>query len=158
MRAIMSAITNQVDEQRRRAFVAHVVAGSSPTKAATLAGYGSEGRNGPRMLAEKSIQDAIRSHLLGRISGELAPKAVEILAGILDDPTATPKIRLDAARAILDRAGYIAPKAQDADRAGEKALHELTREELLARRATLESELAERAKPVVIEHVDPLAD
>lgn len=48
------------------------------------------------------LQDALRDHL----GTNLAPKAIRILNEIMSDSKVTPRVRVDAAKAILDRAGY----------------------------------------------------
>lgn len=58
------------------------------------------------------------------------------------------KVRLDAAKAILDRAGHIAPRARALGDAGQKTLGEMSLDELKATQERLNSELAARAKPV----------
>lgn len=58
------------------------------------------------------------------------------------------KVRLDAAKAILDRAGHIAPRARALGDAGEKTLGEMSLDELKATQDRLQSEILARAKPV----------
>lgn len=79
----------------------------------------------------------------------LAPKAVMVAAQILDNDTTSDKVRLDAARLVLDRAGYVAPKAAEASTGATKALHEMTREELAERAARLNKEISERSIQVI---------
>ena len=71
----------------------------------------------------------------------MAPAAVEVLASLMDDEDASPKIRLDAAKTILDRAGFVPPKALEAPTVGEKSLHEMSRDELATRVHQLQSEI-----------------
>ena len=59
------------------------------------------------------IRAAINDANRAQINGALASKAIEVLKGIIDDETAAPKLRLDAAKTVLDRSGFIAPKAAE---------------------------------------------
>jgi hypothetical protein len=61
----------------------------------------------------------------------------------------SPPIRLGAAKTLLDRAGYIAPKAKDESVDRAKALNEMTTEELRAAADRLDAEIANRAKHVI---------
>jgi hypothetical protein len=58
------------------------------------------------------------------------------------------KVRAECSKALLDRAGYVAPRATIAPGKEEKPLHEQSTDELQTLAARLESELAGRAKPV----------
>ena len=68
---------------------------------------------GRQLLAKPHVKAAVDAALRDHISGALASKAVEVLEGIIGDETAAPKLRLDAAKTILDRSGLIAPKAAE---------------------------------------------
>ncbi len=48
------------------------------------------------------LQEALRDHL----GTNLAPKDIRILNEIMSDSAVTPRVRVDAAKALLDRAGY----------------------------------------------------
>ena len=88
-----------------------------------------------------AMQDHLRQLMVDQLTA-MAPAAVEVLANLMDDENASPKIRLEAAKAILDRAGFVPPKAPEAPAVGEKALHEMSRDELAARVHQLQSEIA----------------
>ena len=49
------------------------------------------------------LQAALRDHM-----GTIAPQAVRILDDIMKDKEVQPRVRVDAAKALLDRAGYSA--------------------------------------------------
>ncbi len=68
---------------------------------------------GQQLLAKPHVRAAIEEANRAQISGSLASKAVDVLRGIIEDENAPPKLRLDAAKTALDRAGYIAPKARE---------------------------------------------
>ena len=94
--------------------------------------------------ASVAITPAMQAHLRQLMVEKLAamaPAALVVLNDLMDDEDASPKIRLDAAKTILDRAGFVPPKAMEAPMVGEKALHEMSRDELAARVRQLQSEI-----------------
>ena len=75
-----------------------------------------------------------------------APYALAVMRrAMLSD---SERIRVDAARSILDRAGYAAPLPEQAR---ERGLSELSPDELRALISGLQSELSDHARPVVVE-------
>jgi len=143
----MSALM-QVDlTEMQAAFVAHVVSGVEPAKAAPLAGYANDGsivasglmRN-PRVLA------AIHFETARRISA-LAPVAVGVLETIAKDETAPKGVRVDAAKTLLDRAGHLPPKIAGDGRSG-RTPAEMSTDELRALADELQRTIEDRAKLV----------
>jgi hypothetical protein len=62
---------------------------------------------------------------------DLAPGALNALRHLVECPDTPPQTRLAAARDILDRVGFVAPKrAELAVTVADKSLNELSREEL----------------------------
>ena len=126
--------------EQQAAFVRHLVAGGTAQgKAATLAGYGDGPRDAWRLLQNPRVLAAIRSETTRLIGGELAGSAVAYLRQVLawdhmdadgGIDTKIGKLKLDAAKTILDRAGYVAPKAKDAPSDGPRDLEDYTIEEL----------------------------
>ncbi len=95
--------------------------------------------------ASVAITPAMQAYLRQLMVDKLAtsaPAAISVLSGLMDDEEASSKIRLDAARSILDRAGFVPPKASDAPTVGEKSLHEMTRTELADRVQQLQGEIS----------------
>ena len=95
--------------------------------------------------ASVAITPAMQAHLRQLMVDKLAtmaPAVVNVLSGLMDDVDASPKIRLDAAKTILDRAGFVPPKAPDAPSVGEKSLHEMNGSELAERVRQLQGEIA----------------
>jgi hypothetical protein len=92
------------------AFTSDSTARGNATVAARLAGYAETSARdlGRRLVGLPHIQDAIRASNLQQISGALASKAVGLLEKVLDDEEAPLKLRVEAAKTILDRAGYAA--------------------------------------------------
>lgn len=130
-------------------FVRHISEGIAPPDAARLAGFAEASRNGtaysllraPRVLA--AIHTEVRRKLVA-----VAPIALAVIERLVKDDTTPPKIRLDAARTLLDRAGFIAPRAIVDKATHELALHELSIGELRSLADKLEGELSGRAKDV----------
>jgi phage terminase small subunit len=97
------------------AFTSEPGAIGNASEAARRAGYSvtSAREIGRQLLDKPHVRAAIDDANRAQISGKLATKAVEVLEGILNDEQAAPKLRLDAAKTVLDRAGFIAPKAEE---------------------------------------------
>lgn len=74
--------------------------------------------------------------------------AMKVISDLAGNPNTPEKLRLEASKAILDRAGHIAPRARSLNDAGQKTLGEMSLDELKATQERLNSELAARAKPV----------
>ena len=97
-----------------------------------------------KVRASVAITPAMYAHLrqlMGDKLAAMAPAAISVLSGLMNDEDASPKIRLDAAKTILGRAGFVPPKASDAPTVGEKSLHEMTRDELAERVHQLQGEI-----------------
>lgn len=132
--------------EKQAAFVSHVSEGVDPTQAATLAGYGNSSRaheliRAPLVLA--AIHTEVRRRL---VAG--APIALAVIERLIKDDTTPPKIRLDAAKTLLDRAGHIAPRAITDKSQHELALHEMSISDLRQLADKLEGEIAGRAKDI----------
>jgi hypothetical protein len=67
---------------------------------------------------------------------------------ILQDKAASEKVRADLAVKMLRLAGHVEPRAAVADNGPVKTLSEMSTDELRARAAQLEDEIASRAKPI----------
>ena len=103
------------------------------TKAALHVGYSAKSAReiGRQQLVKPRIRAAIDEALREQLGGSLASKAVDVLREIIHDESSPQKLRLDAARTVLDRAGIIAPKAMEPTPAGSKAdLASMSLEEL----------------------------
>ena len=95
----------------------------------------------PAMLAAVHVE-------IGRRLIAGAPIALKVLQDICQDAAAPQKLRLEAAKTLLDRAGHIAPKARDNGDGAAKQAHEMSLEELRNTRQALEREIEARAKPL----------
>jgi hypothetical protein len=67
-----------------------------------------------------------------QISGPAATKASALLEEIVGNTELPMRLRLDAAKTILDRAGYVPPKASEPEEPAEKDMASMTIEELEA--------------------------
>ena len=101
------------------------------TASAKRAGYAETSARdlGRRLVALPHVQDAIRAANQQQISGALATKSIALLARVLEDEGVSMKVRVDAARTILDRAGYAASPS-GAKNLSDKAMAEMTADEL----------------------------
>ena len=89
--------------------------------------------------ARSMVQRAMRQ----QIDAIAAPMALAALVDALASPRE--RNRIDAARNILDRAGYAAPAPEDRR---ERGLAELSRDDLASLIAELQGELASMAQPI----------
>src|SRR6476646_5829121 len=60
---------------------------------------------GRQLLDKPHVQEAIREANQRLISGQIATKAVALLERVIDDESAPIKVRVEAAKTILDRGG-----------------------------------------------------
>ncbi|MEO9166881.1 MAG: hypothetical protein ABI230_00610 [Aestuariivirga sp.] len=74
------------------------------------------------------MRDAMRNHM----QTNLSPKAVRILDEIMSDSKVMPKVRVDAAKCLLDRSGYSAGGKFVSETDHQKPIDEMTIEELEA--------------------------
>jgi hypothetical protein len=147
--------------QRQTEFVRHFVAGSSPDDAAAAAGYGSYGA-GRAVLRSAAVVAAVDQELRQLLAAEAAPLALSFLMEVVTNHAGKygERVRVDAAKTLLDRAGYQAPKHQEAPGSA-KDPHQMGTAELHDLVMKLEGELASRAKviePVACQTDSQLAD
>ena len=122
--------------EQQVAFVLHFTstpdAIGNASESARRAGYSqrSAAELGHQLLEKPHVQDAIREANKRQISGKIAAKSIALLSRVIDDEAVSMKVRVDAARTILDRAGYGAFMTQP-KRSDERAMNEMTKDELL---------------------------
>jgi hypothetical protein len=90
-------------------------------------------------LVEYRVRSVLRN--------EHAPRAMAFLGKLAADEAAPLKERRQAAQFVLERAGYVAPRAQ-VQEAAEKSISAMSAEELASLVEKLEQERASRAKDV----------
>jgi phage terminase small subunit len=130
----------------QQAFVKAVLRGENPGRAAVAAGYNSEASANYLMSRHAGVIAAIREETVRALIVEDAPLARQTLRTIMQDTAAPANARVSAAKTLLDRAGYVAPK--HAEKADRKAVAELSSEELRDMIARIEGELGARATDV----------
>lgn len=117
-RGIIVGVSGLTDMQQ--AFVRNfVVNGGDWTRAAEAAGYRTPVQAAYILRRNDAVMAAIEQANRHYVRGTLAQKAFGVINAILDDTDDAPqakRLRLDAAKTILDRAGYVAPKAMEPER------------------------------------------
>ena len=99
------------------------------SEAARRAGYSDKtaAEQGRQLLDKPHVQTAIVGATRRQISATMATKAAALLEHFIEDEKVSARVRLEAAKTILDRAGYIAPKAPlEEENLDEKPLHEMS--------------------------------
>jgi hypothetical protein len=141
--------TNYKLTEMQAAFVRHVSEGVEPNQAVTLVGYGTSNiySRAHELLRAPNVLIAIHTEVRRKLVAG-APIALSVIERLVKDETTPPKIRLDAAKTLLDRAGHIAPRAIVDKATHELALHELSIGELRQLADKLEGELSGRARNV----------
>lgn len=149
---------NELNE-RQRAFVSYYVETGDATKSARLAGYSENtiAHLGRAILGSPAVVACLHAEVSRALVSDAA-MARHVIATLAADTTISPKVRLDAAKTLLDRAGHVAPKARDAQNATDLPLNEMTVDELKTLAATLEAEIAGRAKTVSSADAAPIDD
>jgi hypothetical protein len=117
--------TRQLTDKQAAFVAALIETGDAPT-AAQLAGFlDRPSKEAWRLLRIPHVLAAVNAAVQIALA-EDAPLARYLLRRYVKDESMNPKIRMDAARTLLDRAGHIAPKARDANGEQHKPLNELT--------------------------------
>jgi phage terminase small subunit len=145
MRYPVAATIQELNAQQR-AFVESFIEHGDARRAATDAGYkGTSIRIADQqLLSTPRIAFAIAVAARSRLA-RAVPMALNTLT-YLAEKAVSEKVRLDASKAILDRAGLVPPAPPKEDpNMTEKPLHEMSTEELRALAAKLEGEISGRA-------------
>lgn len=113
---------------KQSALVSALLDGLSISDAGARAGYSSapaayHASNTP------SVQVALRTAMLRQMAKD-APMAWKLIVDTARDETVDRKLRTQCANSILDRTGFVPPKAAEAS--AERALEDMTRDELVA--------------------------
>jgi len=143
------ATTIQELNAQQRAFVESFIEHGDARRAAKEAGYKETVVRTAdlQMLGAPRIAFAIAMAARGRLA-RAVPMALNTLEYLAQNAQSE-KVKLDASKAILDRAGLVPPAPPKEDKnMVEKPLNEMTVEELRALADKLEGELAGRAKDV----------
>jgi phage terminase small subunit len=128
-------------------FVRYVCDGMNHTKAAELAGYAGDSSTPSRVASHPEVIKAIGAELVRRLASEGAPVGYSVLLSIARNEAASDRARIDASKALLDRAGYVPPRASEPAPAS-FSVDSMDREQLRRFIAEAESKLASEAKDV----------
>ena len=134
------------------AFTTNPAAVGNASAAARLAGYSEHSAReiGRQLLDKPHIQDAIRESNERLISSTMATKAIALLGRVIEDESVPMKTRVDAARTILDRAGFSALPPIAPNRLSDKMLSEMTAAELRETMRQAKAEMDKAAKGVTV--------
>ena len=131
-------------DERLARFINHLSYGKSVSVAAIESGYSAP--TGFRIVERPDFVPMLRAALQRRLLVDGATIAIQVLIDIASDPETAKSVRVDAAKAIVDRAGVVVSKRESGQ--ADISLAEMTREQLLRLASSAESELATRAKRV----------
>jgi len=118
-RAFAEAYVNGPDTTGNAA--ASAVASGFSERAARQEGYRLLRHEGVRREIDRLVHDALADH---------AAAAVQLLGVVIRDERAPLKIRVEACKTVLDRAGHIAPRAGEPPKIGEKTIASMSIAEL----------------------------
>ena len=110
-----------------------------------------------RFMRAPQVVAALHLEVL-RLLQQDAPRARRTALSLMENEEVSAKVRADIAFKLLDRAGFIAPRAAPAGRGGDTPMHEMTTTELRSLANRLEGEIAGRAKEVGNVPADPIDD
>ena len=127
-----------LNDTTQRELCWHLAQGASREEAARRAGL-PDGTRLEHFARTKEFADELRIAMQDHLATNMAPRAVKVLREILDDKNVNPRVRVDAAKVILDRSGYAASEA--AKPPPESPLGEKNLAELYAMLARLEGGL-----------------
>lgn len=122
----------KADWVKRQAFAEAFACCGNATQAARMAGVPATSAHsmGYKWLRDVAVIDLIRSALNDQLKS-LGPSAVGVIKEIMQSDTVPASVRLQAARDVLDRLGWVAPKRPDpVGQNQERDLIELSRYEL----------------------------
>ena len=125
-------------------FARQIVDGVPPQRAYEIAGYKPDGSNAYKLLRHPQVSALIRAEMTRRLQDEDAPAARKLLRRFLEDEEADKKLRVDCAKTLLSRGGYVEPKAIEAPAPGTKDPSEMTGAELDQMIDRMRTELRQR--------------
>lgn len=151
--------TKQVALNDRQAlFVKYLVDGRHYIEAYRLAGYTVSQPNASALAHSPLVSAAIRAEMTRRLQDEDAPAARKLLRRFLEDEQCDKKLRVDCAKTLLSRGGYVEPKAIEAPAPGTKDPSEMTGAELDQMIDRMRTELRQRetkAIDITPQPIDP---
>ncbi|WP_137390842.1 hypothetical protein [Rhodoligotrophos defluvii] len=143
--------------EKQLTYAREVAHGVPPAAAAAKAGYADPARSAWILTRHPAVQSAIYEAVRARLAAEIGPYSIQLMYDLARaDPKgpfkgAGSRLRLEAAKALADRAGFIAPRGRESGQPlGEKRLDELSSDELREAIGRLEQELGNRAKTITL--------
>jgi phage terminase small subunit len=135
--------------EKQQKFVHEIVKGRIPVDAAREAGFQSGLKEQAfRLMHTPAVAAAIRFEITRLLTVEALPLAYRVLTDLARDSSVPAAVRRACARDLMDRAGFVTPKAPEAAAGAEKPLSEMSSDELRGLVDRLESELGARAVDV----------
>lgn len=132
-------------DERQDKFIECLATGLGLDLSASAAGY--ELFEAHALLQTPRISRLVENRVKAVLRNDMAPRAVAFLDSLVQNKKASNHDRRAAAQFILERAGYVAPRAQVAE-AAEKSISAMSADELASLVEKLEAERASRAKDV----------
>lgn len=140
MPALAVAIETQYGlNEKQRIFVFEAARGVSLAVAAAKAGYSEASAR--YLFSHPNVRAAFEDEIRRVLLTEDAPLARSVLRALMADEATSPRIRVDAAKILLDRAGITPPEKSHADADG-RPLNELTASELMGFIGQRQAEIA----------------
>lgn len=136
---------------KHQAFAYHLANGDSIEKAGKKAGFSTPTRDAMPAVMRADMQRFARARVQGKLILSGAPQAYEFLVRTMNDTRVDLKLRVHIALQLFAAAGHTPPKAADAGEKDPGDVRQMTREQLRDFIAQGERELAERAKPAMLE-------
>lgn len=129
-------------------FVTRYLESGDAAQSVILSGYaeGNARTESWRLLNRPRIARAIAAAAVLRFAA-LVPVALHLIETFVREDKWPAKVRLDAAKTLLDRAGHVPPRPKD-ERSADMPIHEMDVGELRALSARLDDEIAGRARDV----------
>src|SRR5581483_8742347 len=102
---------------------------------------------------DRVVQDTVARLTRNRLRVEMAPACFEVLFRVAKNEDIAPRVRVDAAKAILDRAGYPAGKP---DEGKAKAIEDMSEGELKEWIAAMKGRLGDNAPKTIDAEPQPI--
>jgi phage terminase small subunit len=141
----------QVTDQQKAFAIAYVRSGGKGLQSAIDAGYSEKTARvqASQLLDLAHVQAAIAEAQRKYLTSNLATKAIQVLEAAMGCEDAPWSTRVDAAKAVLDRAGHPARRGTEIKEDAHRDMSELSIPELEALLRRLENERAANAKPIL---------
>lgn len=151
------ALAKQQLTNQQQTFVELLSQGLGKDVAAVGAGYVPGSSAVVLLLQSPHVTRAVERRMRSVLVNDAAPLALRVLQEVAANAEVHPAIRRAAARDLLDRAGYVPPKAASQELA-DKSIATMSADELAALVNKMEGELAARAKDVSAPDGAPIDD